>query len=168
MLSTPLDRLGEVWQDVWKNGGYDLDELSEAVARLSARISVQKELERTASILRDSSKVRQLVKRLKAFIKFVVETTTTDRKERQTRLRKMDPNALIFCGLTYTNGDISDMSAMRFGCLVEHADEFVQLRDTKTLLSLKEIWRVTLSEDYDPEDEELLVSLQKCTFHIIA
>lgn len=61
---------------------------------------------------------------MKHFIKFVFEKATRG-NERQTRLRKLDCDALKFCGLAYKVRDILELPPAEFDFLVANAADFI-------------------------------------------
>jgi hypothetical protein len=136
--------------------------------RLEVQAKVQQALERTAKILRvhpnNESLPNQLAIRVKHFIKFVFEKTTRD-QERQRQLRKLEFNALKFCGLSYKIKDIIELPTARFDFLVEKVATFIQLHDISKYLYRDDINKAILFSEFDPEDEGLFKEFLKCLFH---
>jgi hypothetical protein len=159
-----LDKVGD---DLW---GYDdLEEvfhgLLQRLSRLEAQLHVQRSLQRTAKLLREQARDKclpnQQATRVKHFIKFTFEKTTRG-NDRHKRLRKLEPNALKFCGLSYKIKELLELPAVQFEFLVANIADFVHHHKLSQYLYRDDIDKAVQGK-VDPEDEELFKEFLKCS-----
>jgi hypothetical protein len=163
--SQPIEqRLIKICEDLQINSDQNLDRVLELLARLQVQAKVQKSLESTAQLLRKSREgglPNQLATRVKHIIRFVYGESCND--ERGARLRKLECNALKFCGLAYKVRDILDLPGPEFDFLIEHIDDFVRSRGLVQYLYRDDIDKA-VNNKLDPKDEELFRIFLKCSF----
>ncbi|KAL9126353.1 MAG: hypothetical protein Q9217_004583 [Psora testacea] len=159
-------KLDEVKGDCWHNGGsgLDIDSVLQRVSQLEAQLEVQKVLQRTEKLLlqapSDKALPNQQATRVKHFVKFVFERT--DRwKERQTQLRRLECDALKFCGLSYTIKEIHELALAQFDFLVANITDFVRRQRLSEYLYRDDIDRGIQAKFFDPEDEAALKEFLK-------
>jgi len=159
-----LDKVGE---DIW--GCDDLDDIFDGIvkilSRLEAQLHVQRSLQKSAKLLRaktcDKALPNQLATRVKHFIKFTFEKTTSG-NERPTQLRGLECNALKFCGLTYKIKEILELPAAQFDFLVANAGDFVHRHELSRHLYRDDIDKAVHGK-YDPEDDVIFKEFLKCS-----
>lgn len=184
-----LDKVGE---DTWDCDDLDdaFDSMVQKVSRLEAQLHVQRSFQRTEKLLREQTQDKPLpnqqATRVKHLIRFTFEKTTrgtgcslasrnsgnpagddgdTKQKtlrERQTRLRKLECNALKFCGLTYKIKDLLELPAAQFEFLVVNVGHFVQRQELSQHLYRDDIDKVVHSK-FDPEDDAIFKEFLKCS-----
>ena len=160
-------------KELWKNGGNGLvlDGVVEALRRLTTQAAVQRDLERTAKILRqcpiDKTLPNHMGAGFKKFINWVFEYTDRD-KEKQALLRKLNFNALKFCGLCYTLPQITELSRAHFGFLLEKSTEYIELHGLSQYLYRVDVNERIVNVECQPEDDELWVEFQNCLHYILA
>jgi hypothetical protein len=139
------------------NADADPNRILEQLARLQAQATVQKTLISIAQILsghpKDSALPSQLANRVKQIIKFTYEDSSRN-AERSARLRKLDCNALKFCGLAYKIRDLLELSDMQFDFLMEYAPQFVHNRELVQYLYRNDINKA-VDHEMVAEDEKL-------------
>ncbi|KFZ15462.1 hypothetical protein V501_02713 [Pseudogymnoascus sp. VKM F-4519 (FW-2642)] len=156
-----LDKAGEyIWHcDLGEVSDYILQRLS----RLEAQSHVQRTLEKTAKLLqdhpRDKALPNQQATRVKHFIKFVFEKTTRG-DERHMRLRKLDCDALKFCGLTYKIREVLELSAAQFDFLVENIGDYVRRHKLSEHLYRDDVDKAVHGK-FDPEDDVIFKGFLK-------
>lgn len=162
-------KLDEVKNECWHNGdsGFDIDSVLQRVSQLHAQLEVQKVLQGTEKLLLQapSSKAlpNQQATRVKHFIKFVFERT--DRwKERQTQLRRLECDALKFCGLSYTIKEIHELPLGEFSFMVANITEFVRRQGLSEYLYREDIDKGIQAKFYDAEDEAAFKEFLKSSF----
>lgn len=181
-----LDKVGE---DTWDCDDFDVfDSMVQRLSRLEAQLHVQRSLQWTAKLLREQSRDKALpnqqATRVKHFIRFTFEKITrgTDRslasgnsgnpagddgdttqktlRERQTRLRKLECNAVKFCGLTYKIKDLLELPAAQFDFLVANVGDFVLRHKLSQHLYRDDIDKAVHGK-FDPEDDVIFKEFLK-------
>lgn len=158
-----LDKAGEyIWHcDLAGASSRMLQRLS----RLEAQLHVQRSLQGTANLLqehpRDRALPNQQATRVKHFIKFVFEKTTRG-NERHMRLRKLDCDALKFCGLTYKIREVLELSAAQFEFLVENIGDYVCRHKLSEHLYRDDVDKAVHGK-FDPEDDVIFKEFLKCS-----
>ncbi|PVH67565.1 hypothetical protein DL98DRAFT_443283 [Cadophora sp. DSE1049] len=161
-----LDKVGV---DTWDCDDLDdaFDSMVQKVSRLEAQLHVQRSFQRTEKLLREQTQYKPLpnqqATRVKHLIRFTFEKTTRGTGcKRQTRLRKLDCNALKFCGLTYKIKDLLELPAAQFEFLVVNVGHFVQRQELSQHLYRDDIDKVVHGK-FDPEDDAIFKEFLKCS-----
>jgi hypothetical protein len=175
-ITITLSRLKEEVRETSKHmlafeGGddADYDYLIEEFERLKIQATIQKVFAKTAKSLRGGDKhlPDQFSSRLKQFIKFAYEPATNHR-DRQQKLRQLEPNDFKFCGLCFKLTDIYIMPMPRFTMLVEIVGEYVRLHGIASCLYREDISRAMFTPDIDVEDVESYQNFLACLLiHIL-
>jgi len=157
--------LDKAIEDIWDCGDLDdvFDSMLQRLSRLEAQLNVQRSLQRTAKLLQEHTRHKvlpnQQATRVKHFIRFTFEKTTRG-NERHTRLRKLECNALKFCGLTYKIKEVLELPAAQFDSLVANVGAFVRRHDLSQYLYRDDIDKAVHSK-FDPEDEVIFKEFLK-------
>ena len=134
-----------------------LDRILEQLARLQGQATIQRTLVSTAQILsshpKNSALPNQLATRVKHIIKFVYEKPSRN-EARSVHLRKLECNALKFCGLAYTIRNLLRLPELQFEYLVEYVAEFVNSRGLVQHLYRSDINKI-IDQEIVAEDEQL-------------
>src|SRR2546421_5764301 len=123
--------LNNLRSDLWQYHAQevDLDGILQKISLLATQLEIQKELQATATSLQrhanDACLPQKLASRAKYFLKFVFEQTDQG-KEKQTQLRMLPPDVLIFCGLSFKVKKIYGMPSGQFDFLVANLADFIQ------------------------------------------
>ena len=124
-------RFIEISDDIKRNDDQALIGILKQLARLQAQATVQRTLLSVAQSLSScatkSALPNQLATRVRHIVKFAHEKPSRN-EERCACLRKLDCNALKFCGLAYTVRDLLELPDLHFEVLTEHIAEFVHRR----------------------------------------
>lgn len=105
----------------------DSDNLSEILSKVSTQIEIQKELQKTAHILLDlpsNKPFKYGSGRLKKLIEYAYQQPAIS--DRSRRLRDLDCEPFIFCGLTYNASHLSNCPDNEFDCLLENVGNYIQ------------------------------------------
>lgn len=160
--------LDNLEKDIWNCDVADqgcIDGIIQKLNRLQIQVKVQKILRETADLLRKHSSDKilpnQQATRVKHFLRFVFERSTRA-SERCIRLRNLNCNALIFCGLSYKIRDILDLPQLQFDFLADNVEDFVQRYDLVQCLYRNDIEKA-VNNKLDPEDEEKYKDFLKCS-----
>ena len=147
----------KISEDIQTKEDQALDGTLEQIARLQAQATVQRTLVSVAKILsshpKNSALPNQLANRVKHMIKFVYGESSRN-KERSARLRKLECNALKFCGLAYTIRKILELPELQFEYLIQYVAEFACNRKLSQYLYRSDINKV-LDHEIVPENEQL-------------
>lgn len=124
-------QLTQLSEAIQKHGDRALDGILERLTRLQAQATVQRALVSAAEILcsqpKDNALPNQQATRVKHLLRFVFESSPRN-EERSARLRKLECNALKFCGLTYTIRNLLALTESQFDFLLDYVADFVQSR----------------------------------------
>lgn len=157
---------------IWINGScLQYDRILEGLERLTIQAKLQKDWEACVKNLSDTrsdkSLPNQQAVRITTFCKWVFEHTDRH-KEKQALLRGLDFNSLKFCALCYTLRQINELPPTHFEFLLKYLPEYIQLRSLSSLLYRKDINRKIAEINCNPEDPELFVSFQHCSYYVPA
>ncbi|KAF1995660.1 hypothetical protein P154DRAFT_526169 [Amniculicola lignicola CBS 123094] len=161
------NNLDKVGKDLWCYDSPDLafDGMLQRLSQLQDQLKIQRTLHTTAELLRNQSLDKPLPKqqatRVKYILKFTFEHTTRE-DEKHIRLRKLDCNALKFCGLSYKIKDIIELPTAKFNFLVENVADFVHRRTLAQYLYRDDIDKAVYTK-LDPEDDNLFKEFMKCS-----
>ncbi len=158
-----LDKVGE---DLW--GCSDLDEVFDGVlqklSQLKAQLYVQRSLQKTAKLLQEQANDKPLpnqqATRVKRFIRFTFGMSTRG-NERHTKLRKLECNALKFCGLAYTIKELLELPQAHFDFLVASVVDFVHHYKLSQYLYRDDIDKAVIGK-FEAEDEDSMKEFLKC------
>jgi hypothetical protein len=166
-LSETERYLNNLRSDLWQYHAQevDLDSILRKISLLATQLEIQKELQATATSLRrhasDAPLPQKLASRAKHFLKFVFEQTDQEKeKEKQTQLRMLPPDVLIFCGLSFKVKKIYGMPSGQFDFLVANLADFIQRQQIADYLYRNDIDKAVHSS-LKPEDINSFIAFKK-------
>ncbi|OAG04877.1 uncharacterized protein CC84DRAFT_1206435 [Paraphaeosphaeria sporulosa] len=147
------------------------DEINEHLKKLQALADVYSTFVSTAHTLTDHAQDHILPQKLALRVKKMIKFTFGDPsraadsdKVRSARLRKLDCNALKFCGLAYKVNEVCLLSELHFDLLLEKVTEFVCTRGLIEYLYRDDISKAVTTqlnladEERDREYQKFLIA----------
>ena len=108
----------------------------------------------------DKALPNQQATRVKHFIKFMFKKTERW-KERQTQLRKLECDALKFCGLSYTIKEIHKLPLAQFDFLIANISDYVRRYKLLEQLYYNNINRGVQTKFFNPKKKDIFKEFLK-------